>query len=475
MGLATAFADSDELKRANYYPEDSETYSPGAEKLRESLISLTAEAFESMNLSMPEDLPLEEALSRLIIETAKKSGQKVVVLFDGCDDPLTNILHHPEKNNLEGILGGFYSQLASCEELVHFAFFTGRARFLNTTELSKLGSFSDISLSPAYGAICGFTHKELGRFYASRLKMSAKTLEMDPGALLDKLQSYYEGFCFDGQIRLYNPLSILNFLIESRFAPNFFESLSRENLFQYVKDNHLTVEEFRGMPISGDLVRNPGNLEESYPELRLYSEGCLSLRPGRASGAFTLDYSNFEVLEAASRLWAGAKSELLFYPEKRFIALKSAFEISDLDKAVSEINYFLAFLTYDDLVLHERLKRRFGETPSREYFYRSSLLTLLRAAGLDVMESLDQSEPDGPSVAFKAGSKAFVLDLEVFQDKDEDDKAAEAALARIRGRKGLEALGSPLLAVGLAISAGEAVKKGAKPSITSWRTGELAP
>jgi hypothetical protein len=69
----------------------------------------------------------------------------------------------------------------------------------------------------------------------------------------------------------------------------------------YLKNRHLTVEQFRNLPISRGFAKSPGDLDSAPPESFLYQGGYLTLRPG-SSNELSLDYSNTEVLNSMSQL-----------------------------------------------------------------------------------------------------------------------------------------------------------------------------
>ena len=43
-------------------------------------------------------------------------------------------------------------------------------------------------------------------------------METTREGLLKRMKDYYDGFCFDGTTRLYNPFFILSFLSDRRFS-----------------------------------------------------------------------------------------------------------------------------------------------------------------------------------------------------------------------------------------------------------------
>ncbi|MDR1793668.1 MAG: hypothetical protein LBR36_09590, partial [Bacteroidales bacterium] len=94
------------------------------------------------------------------------------------------------------------------------------------------------------------------------------------------MRNYYDGFCFDGIHKLYNPYSTLLFFAKKRFSNFWFESGTPSVIANYLKDRCLTVEPFRDFPISMEFAENPGEIDNASPEKFLYQSGYLTLREG---------------------------------------------------------------------------------------------------------------------------------------------------------------------------------------------------
>ena len=62
------------------------------------------------------------------------------------------------------------------------------------------------------GDIAGYTQGELEYYFADWLQATSAEMGISRDELLVRLRDYYDGFSFDGQTRLYNPFSILQFL-----------------------------------------------------------------------------------------------------------------------------------------------------------------------------------------------------------------------------------------------------------------------
>ena len=170
------------------------------------LEKLTDEAFLSQHPELKDgDLPL--------------SSNKVVLLIDEYDAPLTRSIDKPElfdKIRLEII--EFFS---SIKNLSYFrnVFITGVSSYVQSSIFGAPNQFIDISLEPRYATCCGYTQEELEQYFAPELDRAKQVLELKYDELLTKLNYYYGGYQFnsindghnDSQ-RLFNPVSVSSFL-----------------------------------------------------------------------------------------------------------------------------------------------------------------------------------------------------------------------------------------------------------------------
>lgn len=75
--------------------------------------------------------------------------------------------------------------------------------------------------------------------------------------LLVCMKNYYDGFCFDGKTRLYNPFSILQCLSKDEFRNYWYESGSPSFMVNWMKEHQLSdPEEYRHIVVNGnDFIR----------------------------------------------------------------------------------------------------------------------------------------------------------------------------------------------------------------------------
>lgn len=94
-------------------------------------------------------------------------------------------------------LSRLYASFKNYEGVIRFLFLTGITKFNKTSIFSELNTLTDISLSPRYGSLLGYTHEEVVEYFKDYLNRSAKASDINSEQLLDKLVFQYDGFCFE--------------------------------------------------------------------------------------------------------------------------------------------------------------------------------------------------------------------------------------------------------------------------------------
>ncbi|WP_157627933.1 AAA family ATPase, partial [Thermodesulfatator autotrophicus] len=110
-------------------------------------------------------------------------------------------------------LKNFYSVLKDADPYLKFVFITGVTKFSKVSLFSGLNNLEDITISPSFATICGYTQEEFERVFGDRLE----------GLDLDEVRHWYNGYSWLGE-PVYNPFDILLFLREYEFRPYWFET-----------------------------------------------------------------------------------------------------------------------------------------------------------------------------------------------------------------------------------------------------------
>ena len=404
------------------------TTSMGMEAIRESILIVVKKVAENLdvklsNISLPGSL-----LSELIENTFRKYNSKVVILLDEYDKPYNEYVNDSEKaEKIRSILRDFYIQIKSNDTYIRFVFITGIAKFARFGVFSGLNNTEDISMDEKYGEMCGLTEAEIVQYFPDHIDETASKMKITSEELLERMRNYYDGFCFDGVHRLYNPFSTLNFFAKKEFLNFWMKSGTPKMIADYMKTRNLTVEQFRKFPVSRTFVDEPGDMDATPPEGFLYQGGYLTIREG-AINEFELDYPNTEVLNAMSALLA----QNILPADNSFgnlqTGLLTALIKNSVSTLTSTLNALLASIPYDDFAGAGKLNIMVNDYPfqTQEWLYRSTIIAFFRGCGVVVLAEMHTNLGRADLVITHRGN-TYVVELKVaYKSADVPVKLAEA-------------------------------------------------
>jgi len=281
----------------------------------------------------------------------------------------------------------FYAQIKANDEYIRFTFITGISKFAKFGVFSTLNTPLDISLMPEYAELCGYTEAEIIQYFPAYLEETAAYMQITTEELIRRMKAFYNGFSFDhtAQVRLYNPYSTISFFAEKEFLNYWINTGSSKVIREYLKNRHLTVEQFRDFPISMDFAESPGDMDTAPPHAFLYQGGYLTLRPG-TTNQLSLDYPNTEVLNSMSKILTQN-----IITENAYDSFQTAVLVSladrNVDKLVLVFNRLLASIPYDDYTQAIQQSMMFTDFkfPLQEWLYRTAILSLLHGCGVMVI------------------------------------------------------------------------------------------
>ena len=436
----------------------------GIEALKQSLARITWERADILGLRLDPDLPHSAILRNLIQASSRQAGRPVTVLIDEYDKPYLDFFDQPNTaGKVREIMRNYYTQIKAADEYIGFVFITGISKFSRMGVFSAMNNIKDISILPEYGAMCGYTHEEMLRYFDAYIDETARHLELDRQSLLDKVRDYYDGFCFDGQTMLYNPFSTLQFFADKRFFNYWFESGTASFISKYLRDRHLTVEQFRGLTVDNAFARNPGEIDKATPESFLYQSGYLSLRPTAIDGFFTLDYPNYEVLKSMSALLMSNFFGDNVQAGRAGIHVTLALKNGDAAEVIRIFNALFARIPYDD---YTRARQKDAAVEYQaisfgEWLYRSTLLSFLIGAGLRV-EAETHSSQGRADMIVHCQDTVWVMEIKISRAEQNNEALAAAAYQQIIDKGYAKPFVKPML---LAFVINDETK-----SIGAWKT-----
>ncbi len=233
----------------------------------------------------------EAAGSRLadLIETLhERTGQRVVVLVDEYDKPILDNLTEPEiaRTMREG-LRDIYSVLKDADAHLRFIFIAGVSKFSKVSLFSGLNNLNDITVSPEYSALCGYTDRDVDTVFAPELA----------GFDRDDIRRWYNGYSWRGE-SVYNPFDLLLLFEKREFRSYWFETGTPTFLVDLLAEKRFFTPDFASLKTTEALLSS-FDVDHIEPEALLWQAGYLTIHKvtERRLGQFTytLGYPNTEV------------------------------------------------------------------------------------------------------------------------------------------------------------------------------------
>ncbi|MDR0912986.1 MAG: ATP-binding protein [Methanobrevibacter sp.] len=195
----------------------------------------------SYNFNLDDD-DVKYNFKDLIEKIHKIKNKEVVVLIDEYDKPITDYINDIKiaKPNQE-IIRDLFQILKSSEEYLRFVFVTGVSKFSKTSIFSDANNFNDITTTPDYATICGYTQDDLKEF-DYYIKKNMKINNLNKEDFLNKMKYWYDGYSWDGKNFLYNPYTLLNFFENGKFSNYWFESGTPKLLISLLKRDSIDID-----------------------------------------------------------------------------------------------------------------------------------------------------------------------------------------------------------------------------------------
>ena len=294
-------------------------------------------------------LPLEGSdnsvrFINLIKKAYEKYGQKVVILIDEYDKPMLDCLHDfdlSEKLKVE--LRSFYSVIKASDRYIKFAMLTGITKFGKISVFSGLNNLKDISMMPAFNAICGISESEFHYAFKDSIVSFAEEHQITEEEAWSKFKTMYDGYHFASRGEgIYNPFSVINAFDENELKNYWFASGSPSYLIRLIERNNYRLDSIEGQTRKEDQLSDITDMSEDFVPL-LYQSGYLTLKDYyEETNEYLLGFPNKEVDSSfwgalASRFFRGIDGNPAFNvrkclrdinegrPEEFMLSMKSLF------------------------------------------------------------------------------------------------------------------------------------------------------
>ena len=296
----------------------------------------------------PDDTP-EGRFNNLIIDIYQRTGKPVVILIDEYDSPIVDVHDNPELERLNRrTLHDFYRVMKANTDYIKFVFLTGVGKLGQINIFSGLNNLKDISLNPAYSAICGITAQELVADFAEGIQDMAQANGWTEEETLGRLKKQYDGYHFSRDLTdVYNPFSVVNALFDRSIGDYWFQSGTPTRLIRQFIENDWGTPDLEGIKVSQNALSS-GDVLGNDLALNCYYTGYLTIKEfNQDRNRYTLGYPNAEVrhgffnnlLETVKK-WDSTRAD-------NFVdSLRDFIDDDDIDGFLRELQSFLAGIPY---------------------------------------------------------------------------------------------------------------------------------
>jgi hypothetical protein len=248
----------------------------------------------------------KDAFDYLITSLYQKHRKGVVVLIDEYDKPILDHLGFGEerlkiaKENRD-LLKSFFGVLkgAGVVKELRFVFVTGISTFTKVSMFSEWNNLINITFDKDYADFPGYTEEEIAKFFKPHIEVFAKEKGITVEDVLKELRFWYNGYRFSPRrdVRIYNPVSVMNALARREFENYWFETGTPSFLIRLLKNRLHTLPDFEEFKVNANVFK-AFDLDRLPVEVILYQAGYLTIKDALNPSTWVLTYPNKEVRES---------------------------------------------------------------------------------------------------------------------------------------------------------------------------------
>lgn len=415
-----------------------------ADMLERSLSSYVNEIADESGVTLTKEF-LKDRFFELIDKLYEATASKVVVLIDEYDKPIIDHIETMEtaRENRD-ILREFYGVLKASDSHLHFVFLTGVSKFSKVSIFSGLNNLQDITISPHFSALLGYTQEELETCFAPHLEAACQAKQMARADLLSLLKIWYNGYSWGGEEAVYNPFSILNFLSDQEFRNYWFATGTPTFLVKRIRAQQVDIAEFERQ-MSGEQSFDSYDLQHLDLLPLLFQTGYLTIKavkPARLGGkSYVLSYPNFEVQASLlTYLFADFSGKSVSKIQPLHEQLFEQLNAHDLAAFMQTMQALLASIPYP-LHLPE------------EAYYHSLFYMILKLIGADVSAEVatDKGRVDA---VLECDDRLYVIECKYGEAGRTLESLTQTAIRQIRDKRYYEpflASGKPISLLGIGV------------------------
>lgn len=296
-------------------------------------------------------------IGELISGIYEKTGKEIVILIDEYDAPIArHITDLDIATKYQDSLRDFYSILKAHNAQIKFMFLTGISKFAKMSIFSVINLMKDVSLLDPFNNVVGFTKTDLELYFGEYIQQFAQKEKLNESEIVEKMTTWYDGYSWDGQNRVFNPYSIVNVLKDLKFKNYWFETGTPSILIKLIKEKYSrerqkapTIQEFENTQTVA--LDSSYDLEQGIPLVKLLFEtGYLTVKEIEKvvdDELFTLTYPNHEVRTSFNAFILSAFStDRIDIIQSKGTLMKKALIESDLERFLTLLRSLFAALPY---------------------------------------------------------------------------------------------------------------------------------
>jgi hypothetical protein len=261
-----------------------------AADLERRIASILRINFQRLGLVLPDIKDNIDLLGELIRCAHAKFGERVVILVDEYDKPiLDNLTDSEAALTMREGLKALYSVLKGADAEIRFVFLTGVSKFSKVSLFSGLNNLRDITITPEYSAICGYTDNDVNTVFAPEL----------PGLDRDEIRRWYNGYNWLGEA-VYNPFDLLLLFQERKFMPYWFETATPTFLVKKLAERQAWLPNLEHLEAPSTLL-SAFDVDYISTEALMFQAGYLTLDEERLVAGkyfYKLRFPNEEVRQS---------------------------------------------------------------------------------------------------------------------------------------------------------------------------------
>jgi Predicted AAA-ATPase/PD-(D/E)XK nuclease superfamily len=342
---------------------------------------------------------IPDRFADLITRLHEQTGQQVVVLIDEYDKPILDKIEDSTiATAMREVLKDFYGALKDLDPHLRFVFLTGVSKFAKVNLFSGLNNLNDITLDPAYSAICGYTDADVNTIFAPEL----------PGLDREQIRQWYNGYNWLGE-SVYNPFDLLLLFQKRTFHPWWFETGTPTFLTKLLAKNGFFTPKLASLLASAERI-GTFDVEQITPEALLFQTGYLTIHHCEqgvgGKWRYTLGYPNREVAMSLNTALLAVYTPDTSQGDENHIRLEELLLTNDLGGLRDLFQSFFASIPYNWYTNNA--------IAQYEGFYASVFYSYFAALGFEVRVE-DATNQGRIDMAVKLPERIYLFEFKVVE------------------------------------------------------------